>query len=96
MCSSDLPLPKQIFVRPSRSWDYGIVQFYVDGEKAGEPVDLCSLKKGVAEPGEEISLGVHLNSTRAFVVRAELVGSNPKAEKPGTYFGIDYFRVVDR
>ena len=93
---TDSPFPKQILVRPSRSWDYGIVQFYVDGEKAGEPIDLCSLKKGVAEPGEEISLGVHMTDSRSFVIRAELVGSNPAAEKPGTYFGIDYFRIIDR
>jgi len=39
-----------VTVRATRSWDYGIVQFSVNGEKIGEPVDFFSGKQGVCKP----------------------------------------------
>jgi hypothetical protein len=80
--------PRELFLHATRSWDYGTVQVRVNGTKAGEPIDLCSMKHEVmATPA--ISLGTHAPVEGAYVLRFELTGTNAAAEKPGTYFGLD-------
>ncbi|MBU0638794.1 MAG: DUF2961 domain-containing protein [Planctomycetes bacterium] len=65
------------------SFDYGIVQTYVDGEQAGEPFDTF----GNLEPGPIRPLGVYDLTGQTLRVKCEVTG---KAEKsPGYYFGVD-------
>ncbi|MGE3107459.1 MAG: glycoside hydrolase family 172 protein [Phycisphaerales bacterium] len=78
----------RVLLYATRSWDYGIVRVSVNGARAGEDLDLCSGKREVLATGP-IELGVFEPRDGALVIRAEVVGSNPKSEKPGTFFGLD-------
>jgi hypothetical protein len=79
---------KHVTIYATRSWDYAIVQPSVNGVKAGEPIDLCSGEHRV-KPTGAISLGEYTPVNGRFTLRFEIVGVSPKAEKPGTYFGLD-------
>jgi hypothetical protein len=67
------------------SFDYGIVQLYVDGKKAGEPIDLYSEKVTNTEP---IKLGNFKLTAGDHRLTVEITGTNEKAQK-GYMFGID-------
>jgi nicotinamidase-related amidase len=79
----------QLVMHGTRAFDYGICQFWLDGEKLGEPLDLYSK--------ENIDQSATL-TTRTFqagdhVLTAEMVGSNP-AGKARHMLGLDYLRLV--
>jgi len=65
------------------SFDYGVVQTYVNGEKAGPPFDTF----GQLQPGPIRSLGIYDLPAGPLRVRAEVVGKNE--DSPGYYFGVD-------
>lgn len=65
------------------SSDYGIVQTYVNGEKAGQPVDTF----GQLAPGPIRPLGVYRLPAGPLRVRAKVIGKNHRS--PGYYFGVD-------
>ncbi len=69
--------------------DYGIVQFYLDGQKLGEPKDLYH--KNVIPTGP-IDFGARDLKQGDHVLQVEIVGANPKAIK-SYMFGLDYFRL---
>jgi hypothetical protein len=69
----------------TKARDYGIVQFSVNGQKAGEPVDLYNEKVTKTEP---ISLGTFELPAGEQKLTVEIVGANEKAEKL-YMFGID-------
>jgi hypothetical protein len=69
----------------SKARDYGIVQFYLDGKKVGEPVDLYNAPD-VTRTSQ--ALGDHELTAGRHTVTVEIVGANEKAEK-GYMFGID-------
>jgi len=81
---------RAITLYATKSWDYAIVRFKVNGQAASGDVDLCSGERRVVATGP-IRLGVFEPKNGAFIVRAEIVGSNPKAVAPKTYFGLDCF-----
>ncbi len=70
----------------TKARDYGIVQLYLDGQKAGEPIDLYNPEVINTEP---IPLGVFELGAGNHVLKVEIVGANPKAI-PAYMFGIDY------
>jgi D-arabinan exo alpha-(1,3)/(1,5)-arabinofuranosidase (non-reducing end) len=72
--------PRKVTLHATKSWDYGIVQFSINGKKAGEPVDLCSGEKNKCAPTGPIDLGVFEPKDGKMTLRAEVVGANPKAE----------------
>ena len=78
----------KVVVYATRSWDYGIVQFSVNGQKAGKEIDLCSGKREVQATGP-IDLGAFDSKDGAFQLRCELVGGNPKSEGTRSFFGLD-------
>lgn len=78
----------KVILYATKSWDYGIVRFTVNGAKAGNDTDLCSLKKEVLATGP-IDLGAFEPKDGGFTLRAEVVGSNPKSEATKSFFGID-------
>lgn len=65
--------------------DYGKFQLYVNGAKAGEPIDLYDPKVTNTQP---ISLGTFELPAGEQKLTVELVGANEKARKP-YLFGID-------
>jgi hypothetical protein len=65
--------------------DYGIVQYYLDGEKVGEPIDLYATK---VEPTGNVKLGDFDLSAGEHVLTVEIVGANDKAVK-SYMFGLD-------
>ena len=75
----------ELWVGLTKSYDYGIVQFSLDGKKIGQPVDLYSPK--VIK--KELSLGVHDIRAGDHMIEVQIVGSNPKA-KGGCLFGADF------
>ena len=71
----------------TKARDYGIVQLYLDGKKAGEPVDLYHPEVIATVP--PVPLGVHELAEGEHKLRVEIVGANPKAV-PAYMFGLDY------
>ncbi|NUQ63083.1 MAG: DUF2961 domain-containing protein [Pirellulales bacterium] len=82
---------QEVCVVLTKARDYGMVQFYLDGKKAGDPIDLYNPE---VVPTEPISLGVHDLSEGEHKLGVEIVGANDKAVK-SYMFGIDHvvFRV---
>ena len=70
----------------TKARDYGIVQLYLDGKKAGEPIDLYNPD---VVPTEPIPLGVHRLGEGPHKLTVEIVGANPQALK-AYMFGISH------
>lgn len=80
----------EIRTRLTKASDYGIVQFYIDDTKLGEPIDLFNKDKVIAT--REFNLGtVHLTAGD-HVLTVEMVGANPEAVKM-YMFGMDYLKI---
>jgi hypothetical protein len=78
----------------TRSWDYGILLFSIDGESTGLGVDLYNIvERKVAATGA-LDLGVHQAKDGHFLLRAEVVGGNPASEGTRSYFGLDCVRLT--
>lgn len=80
----------EIIVYPTRSWDYGIVQFFVNDEKAGEPLDTFNIEAptAVGVP-RAYSLGTFDLTEDGFTLRVEVVGTNASSRPPHYYWGLD-------
>ena len=70
----------------TKARDYGIVQLSLDGEKAGEPIDLYDPEVVHTRP---LSLGTHELGAGEHKLAVEITGANPKAMK-SYMFGLDY------
>jgi len=85
-----LPVKKtgtyQLSVVLTKARDYGIVQFYVDDKKAGEPIDLYNPEVVNTDP---VPLGTFELTEGEHTLTVEIVGANPQAIK-SYMFGIDY------
>jgi hypothetical protein len=81
--------PVDVTLHATKSWDYGIVQFSLNGKPAGQPIDLFSNLHGKALPSGPIKLGPATPRDGVIRLRAELVGGNPKAEGAKSFFGLD-------
>ncbi len=68
----------------TKARDYGIVQFYLDGKKVGEPVDLYNDPDVVSTT---VPLGQHKLAAGNHTLTVRIVGANDKAVK-GYMFGI--------
>ncbi|MEK7996915.1 MAG: glycoside hydrolase family 172 protein, partial [Planctomycetota bacterium] len=75
----------------TKAVDYGIVQFYLDEEELGEPIDLYN--NGVIPTGV-LDMGVREFYSGPHVLRVEIVGTNEKAVKK-YMFGLDYIKLDD-
>jgi len=91
----DLALPVkekgryEISVVLTKAPDYGIVQFYVNGKKAGKPIDLYGEKVTNTEP---MALGTFELPKGEQKLSVEIAGANEKAVK-SYMFGIDQILV---
>jgi hypothetical protein len=75
----------EVVVHLTKAIDYGIVQFSVDEQQAGDPIDLFN--NGVVPTGP-ISLGKFDLSQGQHTLTVEIIGANPAAKK-SYMFGID-------
>lgn len=75
----------EVAVTLTKAVDYGIVQLYVDGKKAGDPIDLYN--DGVV-PSGPIALGKFDLEAGEHKLTVEIVGANEKAVK-AYMFGLD-------
>jgi hypothetical protein len=72
-------------VHLTKARDYGIVQFSIDDQKAGAPIDLYN---PAVVPSGPIDLGTFDLSKGQHRLRVKIVGANAAAEK-SFMFGID-------
>ena len=75
-------------IRTTKSFDFGIIQFYLDGEKLGEPMD--AYNPFVITNGVNL-MGVKTLTKGTHTLTAEVVGKNAKAS--GYLLGFDAFYV---
>jgi hypothetical protein len=88
------PGTQRLTLYATKSWDYGIVKFTVNGKAAGpeggKAVDLFSGQHGKAVATGAIELGEFSpDKDGVLILRAEVVGGNPKAEGTKAFFGLD-------
>lgn len=81
--------PVRLTLHATKSWDYGVVQFAVNGKDVGHSVDLYSGENGKVVPSEPIDLGVQTAERGVVSRRATVVGDNAKAEGTRAFFGLD-------
>jgi hypothetical protein len=81
--------PLQVTLFATKSWDYGIIKFSVNGRAAGEAIDLFSGERGKAIPSGPIELGAFEPANGKLVLRAEVVGANEHSEGTRSFFGLD-------
>jgi hypothetical protein len=70
----------------TKARDYGIVQLYLDGKKAGASVDLYNPEVVSTDP---IPIGTHALAEGDHTLGVEILGANEKAVK-SYMFGLDY------
>ncbi len=84
-----LPVKKsgtyEVKAKLTRAVDYAIVQLFIDGKKAGGPIDLYHA--GVVPTGP-ISIGTHTLEKGDHTLTVKIVGANEKAKK-SYMFGLD-------
>lgn len=73
----------------TRSWDYGIIRFFVNGGQAGEDVDLFNQKERKVEATGALDLGVFEPRDGRMILRAEVVGGHERSEGSKSFFGLD-------
>lgn len=81
--------PVRVTLHATKSWDYGIVQFSINGQPAGAPHDLYSGGPGKCIPSGPIDLGVATPRDGRLILRAEVTGGNDRAEGTRAFFGLD-------
>lgn len=81
---------REVIVYPTLSWDYGILQFYINGQKAGEPIDTYNVENPdrITIPSPH-SLGTYNLPDSSFTLRIEVVATHPKSIAPHYYWGLD-------
>lgn len=77
---------KQVLARFTKAADYAKVQIYINGQKAGDPIDLYN--HGVT-PTNEMDLGAFELKKGQNTLAIEITGANNKAEKK-YLVGLDY------
>ena len=79
-----------VSVKLTKAVDYGIVQLYVNGNKAGALIDLFN--NSVAPTGP-IAIGTHKLEKGKNILTVEIKGANEKAVK-SYMFGLDEIILV--
>lgn len=77
---------RKIILRTTMSFDYGVLRFAVNGKDTGVSFDGYAPQPTPAGP---ISLGVHEPRDGRFILRAQVVGSNPASTGKRHFFGLD-------
>lgn len=78
--------PHKLILHATRSYDYGVLRFTVNGQPAGKEVDLYNGEPVLAEP---IDLGTVEAKDGKLLLRAEVTGANAASRGPRFYCGFD-------
>lgn len=78
--------PRKVILYGTKSYDYAILRFRIDGQPAGEDFDAYSAESVASGP---IELGTFTPKDDKLILRVEIAGSNPAARGSGKYFGLD-------
>ena len=84
------PVAEKLTLHATKSWDFGILRFSVNGKPAGVETDLYAPKP---IPTGAIELGAFEPVDSAYLLRVEVVGKNP--ESKGTFFGLDCVTLAE-
>ena len=84
------PVAEKLILHATKSFDFGILRFKVNGKPAGKDVDLYASKPA---PSGAIELGIFTPDDGAYVLRVEVVDKNPKSR--GTFFGLDCVTLTE-
>ncbi len=77
---------KKITLYATKSWDYGILRFTVNGQKAGNDYDSYHPQPILSGP---IELGTFEPKDNQFILRVEVVGGNKDSKNSKSFFGLD-------
>ena len=78
--------PKRVTLYATKSRDYGILRFSINGNPAAKDFDAYSKQSMASGP---IDVGVFEPKDGEMVLRVEVVGANPDATGTKSYFGLD-------
>jgi hypothetical protein len=95
----EVPLPKpgryQIVLHFTKSWDYGMVQPFINTVKAGDLIDLFNTDARDIAASGAINLGTFALDGVSVILRLEVSGSNAAVDGLGTFFGVDCIEVTE-
>jgi len=77
---------RKVTVYGTKSWDYGILRFSVNGQRAGQDYDAYSAEAVASGP---LDLGTFQPVDGKLRLRVEAVGSNAASKGPHYFFGLD-------
>jgi hypothetical protein len=83
--------PKRLILSLTKSYDYGILRFAVNGQRVAKDVDTFAPKPVLADP---LDLGVFTPKDKQITLRVEVVGTNPNSKGAKYYFGLDCIKAV--
>ena len=78
--------PKKVVLYATKSYDYGVLRFTVNGRQAEKEFDCYAPEPVLSGP---IVLGVFEPKDGQFTLRVEVTGTNPASKGPKYYFGLD-------
>ncbi len=82
--------PHQLILHATRSYDYGVLRFTLNGQAKGKEVDFYHADPSLADP---VDLGRFQAKDGKLLLRAEVIGSNQASRDPRFYFGLDCFEL---
>ena len=82
--------PHQLILHATRSYDYGVLRFTLNGQAKGKEVDFFHADPSLADP---VDLGSFRAKDGKLLLRAEVIGSNQASRDPRFYFGLDCFEL---
>ena len=78
--------PQKVALYGTRSWDYGILRFSINGKAAEKDYDAYGKDPAASGP---VDLGVFEPKDGRMILRVEVVGANPASKGTQSYFGLD-------
>jgi hypothetical protein len=78
--------PKRVTLYGTKSRDYGILRFSINGKAAAKDYDAYSKQSMASGP---VDVGVFEPKDGQMVLRVEVVGANPAATGTKSFFGLD-------
>jgi hypothetical protein len=78
--------PQKVALYGTRSWDYGILRFSINGKAAEKDYDAYGKDPAAGGP---VDLGVFEPKDGRMILRVEVVGANPASKGTQSYFGLD-------
>ena len=78
--------PHKLILHATRSYDYAVVRFTVNGQVSGKEIDFYHAEPTLADP---VDLGTFQGKDGKLLLRADIVGANAASRGPRFYCGFD-------